>query len=442
MSQLVYNGITLPYFHCTNFKQIAIRDDLGDTDWILTRFQISGNCVINADYTELLAPDLIENNGEIGSDSAAFLMKVIRTRLMTHKKRLSYTFNGVELMPTVQSGNIGTVDAENGPKPQSCDILHLYNNMFYISFSITASYWENGSSTRNINSDDEPPNTDNPRGNPVLFNRWSESVEINELNFTSRVRNGKFKIRSDNDSGFIADQLRTKMCVVGVPKGFLRYSSRYTVTPDGLAIQYQIEDREVFKYPPTPAYKAEGHYYETGGKGDATRFIECAVKLQGSPDTDQTQLLVRCMQVVGSKLQLARANQVNPDEPVGGEGAKFDSANIVIIGASVKIGMYDNWVEVWLKAQITHTEGRFQSIAFLSKTVCFTPFSDKGGEEKFPGARQPVYNVRGSKVASKLLQAAAYYDPSIRATVVNAQTEQLDRGIQPGQGGTIGVSDP
>ncbi len=434
MSQLTYNGVVLPYFHCTDFKQVAIRDDMADTDWHLTRIQISGHAVVNADYTELLAPDLIEANGDIGTDSAAFLMDVIRPRLLQHRRALSYTFNGVELIPQRQEGNVGTVDAENGPKPQDCSIMHLYNNMFYIAFTIHASYWENFR-RREIGSDDIPPAIDNPAGNNVLFNRWSEAIEINECNFTSRVRNGKFKIRSDNVNGFVADQLRRQMAVVGVPKGFIRHSSKYTVTPDGLAIQYQLEDREVFKLPPFPTYKATGEYYETGGKNDATRFIEARVRLEAAPDTPQTSVLNMCMAVVGSKIGISSVNQV-----VGNNFAKPTS--VIAIGASVRIGMYENWVEVWLKCQLQQTTARFQSLAILDRTVCFTPYSDPGtfvqdNGQRFTGAQSPNYPPYGSNKASKLLQAAAYYDPCLVAAAINPAGEQMNVGVAPGQAGKI-----
>ncbi len=138
MSLLSYNGVFLPYSTATQFDQRALRDE-SDTDWYLTEFNIKAQCVVNKNYLGLLAPDLAPGGVPV-TDNAAAIMAAIRTRLMQHRRRLSFTFNGVELIPQPQQGVPGTVDAQNGPKPQSCQIVQLTNVTFLIVYHIIARY--------------------------------------------------------------------------------------------------------------------------------------------------------------------------------------------------------------------------------------------------------------------------------------------------------------
>ena len=404
ISQITYNGITLPYGATTSFKQVAVRDDLGDTDWILTRFDITVNAVINLDYLPLLAPDLV--NASTG-DTASFLMKTVRPRLLQHRKRLSFTFAGEELIPEIQEGNLGTVDADNGPKPQTCDILELTNTTFLISYHIIASYWENFADA-SATFTPPPVSIDNPTGNPVLFNRWTDSIDISDLSMSRRTREGKFRIRSDNAAGLIADQFRFAMAQLGVPAGFLRESSRYVVSPDGLSLQYQIVDKEVFKLPPSPAYKAAGEYTESSGKASATRFVEAWVRLEAAKTVNQSVLVQKCISVVVKKLHINFSD-------------RGDQPSAIPISASLRLGMYDNWVHCQIKAQVTKTTKRYDNIAWMNKSVCFTPFSDAGGT--FQGATTPAYPVYGT--AGRLLQAAAYWDPSLRNLKMDPKTGNI-----------------
>lgn len=128
MSVLSYNGVYLPYSFTTGFRQEAVYDDMSGTDWILTRFDIQIQCVVNADYATQLAPELVG----IQTRSAADVMNIIRSRLLKPRKRLSFKFNGVELIPQPQEGigSPGDVDARNGPQPQSCILIELTNTAF------------------------------------------------------------------------------------------------------------------------------------------------------------------------------------------------------------------------------------------------------------------------------------------------------------------------
>lgn len=427
MAVVVYNGVNLPYAEHTNFLQEAVRDDFSDTDWILTKFNIAVQSVIHVDYLPLIAPDLFSNAGVPYTRNPADIMNVIRTRLLQHRKSLSVSVNGRELIPKAAGQVPGTVDADNGPKPQSCTIYRMNNVSFLITYHVIAHYWER-------NTDPTPDATKdivtNQFGNDVLYNKWTESVDIDSANYTLRMREGKFRIRSDNVNGKTADEIRDQMAVLSVPSGFLRVSAHYTVTPDGLAIKYRIVDKEVFKKPPYPAFEARGEYIESSSNNDAIRYAEVRVMLRGSKTTNQAQLILRAVAVAASKLALNGADLIDPN--------KDDRA--IPIGAAVRVDMYNNEVEAIIKAQFASNEKRIKGIAFLSRTMAFTPFSERT-------TPTPQYTSRGT--AQILLQAAAHYDPSLvnnniaqgvlqtagKPRTIGDAEVQLQQGFEVGQAG-------
>lgn len=434
MSVLSYNGVYLPYSFTTGFRQEAVYDDMSGTDWILTRFDIQIQCVVNADYATQLAPELVG----IQTRSAADVMNIIRSRLLKPRKRLSFKFNGVELIPQPQEGigSPGDVDARNGPQPQSCILIELTNTTFYMVYHIVAHYWEHNRI--------DAPDVVNQDGNNILYNRWSETVEIDNCNYSRKTREGKFMIRSDNREGYIADQLRSQFAVVSIPPGFLRDSSSYTVSPDGLAIQYRIVDREVFKKPPSPAYEASGDYVETGTRADALRFGEVNVRLKGHKaapgsaveDSNATMaaqeaLLIAAITLATSKLRSAGAPVVGPFKAI-------------IESSMCRVNLFENEVEVRIRVMKTPTPKSLLKTPFYGRMV-YTPISDDSPHYL------PTYQDRGS--ASLLLQAAKYYDPSIAEnelgfdllTTTNRETDfagdlstrrvQMKEGLKVGKAG-------
>ncbi len=408
-----------------------MRDDMGDTDWYLQKFDIETQCLINTDYLAALAPSLV---GQV--NDPATIMQLIRAKLMTHRKELSVTFNDRELIPQVLVGNPGTVDAQNGPKPQSCDFVEMTNTMFIMRYHIIAHYWEN--------NEFEEDDVQNVAGNAVLYNRWSETVDIDNRNFTTRTRDGKFIIRSDNPQGKIADELRTQMAVVGVPDDFLRVRSHYKVDPSGLAIQYQVVDQEVFTKPPDPAFKAQGYYRESTTINGAKRYGEVFIHLEGDRNTSQVKLMKLAIDVASGKMAKEGA-RLTGDPRKGFQ---------IIENAVLHQDLYDNVVEFSIRGLIAATKerlkpggGKITSIA-LDPIAGFTGISSR--TPRSDPTYHPAYKDRGT--ASILMQAAKYFDPNLAnvelaparitaddnantTTGDNAGKLQLSRGQAPGTAG-------
>ena len=423
MGQLVYNGVSLPYPFTTQFSQQGVGDD-SDTDLVYTRFDIRTISLVNANYLAVLLPDIT------GLTSVVDMMTLLRQRLLARRRALSYTFNNVELIPQPPPPQQGTVDARNGPIPQHCEITQLTDTTFIIDYRIIAHFVEN--TTVKSSPGGGPGTITRKSGSDVVNNRWTERVEYDNCQYATRTREGKFILRSDNARGVIADDLRDQFAVVGVPKGFLRDSSSYTVDPSGLVLAYRVVDKEKFKAPPVPAFEATGTYTETygpSGPGIGIRRAVVHVRLKGDKRTPQDDLYNAAMKIVVQKMFIngfPGAAAVSPASAnIGGIWEQF----------TVKGGMYENTIEITARALMSSGRKRIQGINMgAGYSFNWTPLSDgdlAGGFQKYT----PPYSTAGT--SNILLHAAAYFDPKLATTalILNPLNGQTKTGEEPGSAG-------
>ncbi len=400
MSLLEYNYVTLPFCDTSSFRQESIRDE-SDTDQYLTKVDLQVQCVITSDYLAAITKDIVPpplmQAGVPITENAATIMSVIRSQLLQPRKPFHFTFNGASLLPERRAGMIGVNDARNGPVPQSCTIIELTNSCFIINFHIIAHYWEANTVAAN-------GVITNQLGNDIILNRWTESIELDSAQFIRKTREGKWIIRGDNAAA--ADRYRTAAAGVGVAPGFIRESSRYSISPDGLTVSYRVTDKEVFKMPPQPAYEADGTYTETTTTQGAIRFGEIRLKFKGSKNTSHAVLTRIAVATAAQKL-------------------KINGTRNKLVFAALSIGMYDNWVECAMKVQYA------AGLIGGSKNLTVTP----GSTGITP--TNPRYRSYGTSYAANsnmMLKAAAYYDPSLRGVQLNGATGQLTQGTEPGTG--------
>lgn len=403
MSLFTYNGVTLPYCFTTNFSQEAVFDD-SNTDWCYQRFDVSVNAILNTAYASTIDPSLA------GADVAT-IMASVRRKLLRPRQKLSMSFNGQPLIPELQAGCTGTVDAKNGPQPQTCTCTLMTNTSFLVTYRIIAHYWESPVTSAT---------SSNSKGNNIVYNRWSETVDIDERNYSTRTRDGKFVIRSDNADGDIADDLRSQFAVVGIPKGFKRKSSKYTVSPDGLAIMYNVVDQEVYLQPPDPAFVAEGEYIQSGTNWGAKRWGECRVTLKGQKTTKMADLINKAIAICVVKLASTGA---------AGIGNKTIA---VMESASIRTNLYDNVCTVSMKAMLNTAMGRATNVGGVARNIvdeiAFPPLGSS-----LESDNPPAVTDRGT--AGILLKAASYFDPSITPNVLDANTGQMQEGSDVGTAG-------
>ncbi len=339
---------------------------------------------------------------------------------MQPRKRLRIEFNGVDIVP-YQFANAGTVDAQNGPKPQFCNLSMLTNNLFIMDYSIEFVFVENQEFNEALGNGYRVKS-----GANVLFNRWTETVDIDSKNYSRITRSGKFMIRSDNVNGKMADEIRQQMCAIRVPNGFLRENASYTIDPSGLGIQYRITDQEVYRRPPAPAHKARGTYIESAPRQGPQRQIEVRLTMEGDRITDQDQLLSEAIRIGRRKL-----NQRGRALAGVGENGPF---NAILKSAVVQCDIFENKVEVLMRATVNTNAGRSQrGVAWDLRSM--TDFSVMGITRN---GQKPPYPIRGS--AGIILEAARYYDPAITNTVVGpvpGGRDNLSRGVDIGKAGVV-----
>ena len=399
MSVVTYNNLQLPFALITDFRKTSVMDESG-TDRVYTQVDMTVQAVIANPYRDILylgAPDAIDN---------ANLINNLENYFLEPRKQLSVTFNGTDLIPYNIQGVSSEVDAKNGPVPQDFRLYNLNNNTWFLVWRVQAHYWGNFKTAGG-------GDVTNQAGNATINNRWSETQIIDDRNFSKVVRQGKCIIRSDNIDGKIVDEVRTDMAVVSVIPGFLRESAEYTTTPDGLALQYTLTDKEQWRMPPSPAFKADGWYQEEVQKAsEGVRHGTCYVRLEGDKNTSQVEIARTAILTAASIIRLRTANLVNLGGQQGG----------LLEFARLKIGKYDNWAEVTLRCMYSVNKARLSGIAGFAGISTATPNSDP--------QYKPAYLPRGS--AGILLQAAVYYDPSLRGVVVD-NTGQLTKGKQIGK---------
>lgn len=428
MPAISYNGIEFPFAQTMSFEQNAMLDPTGNTDFFVEKFDITVQSIFTADVLPLLFPNMPSQVNGVEA-TAADIMDVVRSKLLKPRRAFSVTCNGQELIPG-KAGVEGTVDAQNGPIPQFCNVTQLTDTAFLVTWKVVACYWENNALRLN-----EVDKVSNLPGNPVLYNRWSEVQELDYLLNTRKTREGKYVIRSDNQQGLIVDKFRIQMAVLGVPPGFLRESSYYKVDPSGLGLEYRFVDVQQYVMPPAPAYKATGDYTESHLRYGAQRWGEMYLRLEGSAATSQSKMLNAAIGICSAKLRANGALLQNFAPANGNNGAKGQIG--ILDSMHVKVGMYENWVEVRMRARLKQSkrlgkaavpEAGIEAKAwdFNPAAYVFTPGSDGVKRD----IKWPYRGTAGDINNRILLQAAAYYDPSLRNTQIDKEAGQLDA---PGQ---------
>lgn len=417
MPEVSYDGIVLPYCKTTQYSQDTVYAD--NTDAMRTDITLSVETYFTSEYLLLLSPTTVGR-----TESPATIMQIIRSRLLTPRKQLEIKCAGVSILPAMPVGNRSPVDIASGPQPQHCNVMQMNNSTFIVTWSVKASYWEN---TRVIEDEDDGGPfvaVRNRQGNGVISCRWSETQDIDNCLYTTLIREGKYVIRTDNSEQWVADQFRERFAILGVPFGFLRESSHYTVSPDGLTLSFRITDKEVFKMPPTPAYEARGTYTEQTMKYGAQRFGEIRLSLKGAKTSDQGKMILAALGIMSNKLQ---ANGVQKNlAAVGNRPARSS----VIEFCNLSVGMYDNTVEVYARARMLQAK-RFANPEDAKKgdgkywgwnaaALAFTPGSDEADVQRPP--QYPIGGTAGPPGNRILLVAASYYDPSLRTTTVDQVT--------------------
>lgn len=440
----------------------SVYDDSG-TDWQYTRIAITLQAVLNQDFFQTIDSTLM--NGAVAKGDLVQGTRWIRKRLLEPRKRLQVQISGQDLIPARQdkdAGNLNrTVDAKHGPQPRRCVINQLTEKTFLITYEIEAHYWENFSNA------DDAINSINKAGNAVVSCRWSETQEIDQRNFSKRVREGTIVIRSDNVDRQTIDNYRQDFAVVGIPFGFVRKRASYTVDPSGLKMRFHLEDQEVYLLPPYPAFEASGWYMETLSRMGAKKWAECQVELRGKKPSEakegKSKLVELALAIAMTKMKGARGEDViriipGGDHAVLGTVAGFafpavgpflggvigkeikkqdkrvlEPPNFILENAWVRTDLYDNVVTAnlryMLEPPLSYAKANGVE-AFNIPVISDPPLGSEVGV-----GDSPAVTSYGNPDVDLILRAAAYFDPSLQQKL-DASLGQLNPTIPHGSPGT------
>jgi hypothetical protein len=258
----------------------------------------------------------------IGGQSPATTMASIRHMLLQPRKAFLYQAtdnNGVVDLLRVDAGGDGqALDADNGPKPVSCDIIQVSEGTWIIDYVIDVAVQDCTASQ--------------------LFasNRFETTHDIDAKGYSTITTLGKVFVRSDMRKS--PDALRW-VVTPPLPKGFKR-KSMYQIHEDGLSMLYRITDTEMYLAPPLNAVEATGRFTITAVPPGAILWAQCDVRLEGRKNMPKRQLMETAILIALRRLEAGGAAR----DPIKGKPW--------VEGGSVSEELYDNVVEVQLKGRI------------------------------------------------------------------------------------------
>jgi hypothetical protein len=263
-----YNGVSIPYPKTFDVSDESVYEN---GDYLYTRWSFRvGGVIFTGAYS--------------GGEAPATALVRVEHYLEQPRKRLTYVINGRTVLDVAASVNTtGTGDCQNGPFPEVLSVVRVDGGAaIWVEFKVTA----------HVRSCPGGPTQS------YLSNRWRESLSIDDECRTTRDRQGRIVLRSD----FGADPDTFRGIVTPpIPTGFVRESSRYELTEDGLRIQYQFIDKEVYTNPSRGTFKSAATYRETCTNG-ATRFAEVQASVTGDIRSNRKDLLVIALSIAMQRL--------------------------------------------------------------------------------------------------------------------------------------------
>lgn len=281
---LTYNGVTIRNAHTRSFEQENVLDESG-TDTLFHRFRIS---VVGYVHLHANAASPTKITGP-NSDTAAIAAqhKAIRAKLMENRGDFLLTIGNIELLRAD-----GNTEVNNGPHPQKFDIIHIAGRgMLRVVFSIEVCKVECGG------SDVSGENLG------VLSNRWSVNEDFDEKWFATRVIRGRLRVARIS----LNPQAYRGWVVPPLQRGFKRQRMSFTTAPNGLELEYEITDQQVWAAAPAPAKSWSAVHIESTSDG-VNAFGGVTVRVEGHPGVDKRELVALAAKICEARLRLRESS--------------------------------------------------------------------------------------------------------------------------------------
>jgi hypothetical protein len=294
---LQYNNVFLHNVLIREFRQEVVYDP-SHTNRLRSRYTITVEGVVSKRYVE---------SSFLNDSQSVKLLKAIQLALAEPRRNLYITQyswgkpDEAEMLFRCVASDYDPEDPErdlaNGPKPVDLRVVSVLGTQTYqIQWTVQCEKLESprGNELQFLNSYQGPQ--------PVLSNRWSVSEEFDENCFCTRTISGSLHMSQPAaQTGFDYRWL----AVPGLEAGFKRQRMRYAVQPDGLEVQYEIQDRQVHTMPPWPCTDMRIRHIRSTNYG-VTAIAQCEVQLAGPPDVPKTALIARLVQIMDYYLGILR----------------------------------------------------------------------------------------------------------------------------------------
>lgn len=283
-TDVIYNGVTINNCLTLNFHEEAVREDT-NTDTIGHKFRIKVRGTIHLQNPSIHG--IGEGSSKFGGDDVSSLHQAIRKKLMEDRRSFQYKLGGTILVeakpynepgprgepPRAGRGPVRNKDVNNGPKPQSFDIVQwggtrLVQVEYEIEFTILDC--ELSSTVR------------------ILSNRWSVSDSLDADFYTQRTWTGQLRIVSASENP-LGPQAFRSFVIPPLQNGFLRDHIECTTSKDGLTLSYTIRDKQTSNAPPSPATRWAGTHEVRGDPKGTIHTLN--IQLWGRPNTDKKTLI-------------------------------------------------------------------------------------------------------------------------------------------------------
>ncbi len=270
MASYAYNQIYIQLCQTLSFEMVQETDPTNtDAMWMKYTIRVRG-FLSRENLTFPGVNDLPTNQ----------IIELIKTQLETPRRELTYNLNDINVVE--QDG----LDAQKGPWPLPAIVREVASGIFMV---------ECGCVTRIVECDDFC----DQELSPVLSLRWTQTESFDENWYSHLHTSGRLIVRSDMNQS--ADNFRP-LATPGLLPDYRRISSEYTLSPDGLELQFDFKDQEFDRLPPFGFTKAQGEYTVGVEKPGFKRVGQVHLTLEGQKGTSRKALMVRAINMAYAKL--------------------------------------------------------------------------------------------------------------------------------------------
>ena len=264
--------------------------------------------------------------------SPAEQMAALRHVLTVPRRSLLVTVGG-KVFLNVPAG----LDCANGPVPDVFDIHAVADNVFRYTWACEAAVRE-CQPTGVTSSLRTPASAGGAAVDPsaVISNRWTQEESVDDKGYHIITTAGRLIARSDmrvNPAAFRA-------AIKPPPRTDCTRQCDFKLQADGLAMDYTIIDKERYLMPPPWAVDAKGTWTSTAQNFGTQWFGEVNVSLTGAKDTPQALLYLTAFSIAQDRM--------NAGKPL----ANRKDGRKMVMGGAIRQGLYENTVEVMLKARL------------------------------------------------------------------------------------------